>query len=284
MPGTEEEVKDPSVATEEDAAKEPVSKEAETAEDSETSDHSDAENGEKPRKKGGFQRRLERIERERDHWRDEALRNAGKHETKQEAKPAKEEESEPEPKLKDFADPDEWATKHSAWIRKETTKEVLATLANQSKADREKTEAEKVNEAWQQKKEAAREKYDDFDEVLDVPLGVDIPRAMGEAIMTSDVGPDIAYFLGQNPGEAKRIAKLSPVAQSREIGRIEAYIAELDKESDSEEEEEKPPVETKAPPPPKPVKKSGPTDRGGLSDDLPMEEWVKRRNAQLKGK
>lgn len=279
MPGTAEEVKDLSVATEDDAAKVPVAGEAETAEDSETSDHSDAENGEKPKKKGGFQRRLEKIERERDHWRDEALRNAAKPEAKQEEKKDPPKET-PKPRLKDFADPDDWADARDTWMQEQAERKILEKLDSRTKAEQDKTEAQKVNESWEQKKATAREKYDDFDEVLDAK--VDVTPAMGEAIMTSDLGADIAYFLGQNLDDARRISKLSPMAAAREIGRIEAYIAELDKESDSNEEEEKPPVESKAPPPPKPVKKSGPTDRGGLSDDLPMEEWVKRREAQLR--
>jgi len=48
---------------------------------------------------------------------------------------------------------------------------------------------------------------------------------MAQAVQASDAGPDIAYYLGSNPKEADRISRLSPILQAKEIGRIEAKIA-----------------------------------------------------------
>jgi hypothetical protein len=49
---------------------------------------------------------------------------------------------------------------------------------------------------------------------------------MAETIQASDIGPDIAYYLGSNPKEAARIAALkSPILQAKEIGKIEAKMA-----------------------------------------------------------
>ena len=47
---------------------------------------------------------------------------------------------------------------------------------------------------------------------------------MAETIKASDLGPDLAYWLGSNPKEADRISRLSPLLQAREIGKIEAKI------------------------------------------------------------
>jgi hypothetical protein len=47
---------------------------------------------------------------------------------------------------------------------------------------------------------------------------------MAETIKSSDIGPDLAYWLGSNPKEADRISRLSPLLQAREIGKIEAKI------------------------------------------------------------
>ena len=47
---------------------------------------------------------------------------------------------------------------------------------------------------------------------------------MAEAIRESDFGPDIAYYLGTNPSESNRIARLTPLSQAKEIGRIEAKL------------------------------------------------------------
>jgi hypothetical protein len=48
---------------------------------------------------------------------------------------------------------------------------------------------------------------------------------MAETIQMSDVGPDLAYYLGSNPREADRISKLTPYSQAKEIGKLEAKLA-----------------------------------------------------------
>jgi hypothetical protein len=49
---------------------------------------------------------------------------------------------------------------------------------------------------------------------------------MAETIQHSDIGPDLAYYLGSNPKDAERISRLSPFMQAKEIGRIEAKLAD----------------------------------------------------------
>lgn len=81
-------------------------------------------------------------------------------------------------------------------------------------------------EAYRDREEAAREKYDDFAQVAHNP-NLPITQAMAQAIHASDVGPEIAYYLGTNPKEAARIANLqSPILQAKELGKIEAKLAE----------------------------------------------------------
>jgi len=48
---------------------------------------------------------------------------------------------------------------------------------------------------------------------------------MAESIRASDIGPEVAYYLGANPKEAERISRLAPIMQAKEIGRIEAKLA-----------------------------------------------------------
>jgi len=79
-------------------------------------------------------------------------------------------------------------------------------------------------EAYHDREEDARNKYDDFEQVAYNP-NLRITDVMAETIQTSDVGPDVAYFLGSNPKEADRIARLPPILQAKEIGKIEARLA-----------------------------------------------------------
>ena len=48
---------------------------------------------------------------------------------------------------------------------------------------------------------------------------------MAEAIQSSDIGPELAYYLGSNPKDADRISRLTPLSQAKEIGKIEAKLA-----------------------------------------------------------
>jgi hypothetical protein len=81
-----------------------------------------------------------------------------------------------------------------------------------------------VLEAYQEREEQAREKYDDFEQVAYNPK-LPITAVMAETIQASDAGPDVAYYLGSNPKEADRISRLTPFLQAKEIGKIEAKLA-----------------------------------------------------------
>ena len=132
-------------------------------------------------------------------------------------------------------------------------------------------------EAYHDREEQAREKYDDFEQVV-YNRNLPITDVMAQTIQASEVGPDVAYYLGSNPKEADRIARLSPFLQAKEIGRIEAKIAE------------NPPVKrsTNAPPPIKPVtaKSSGApvldtTDPRSMK--MSTSEWIEaERMRQIK--
>jgi hypothetical protein len=87
-----------------------------------------------------------------------------------------------------------------------------------------KRQAEIV-EAYHDREEEVRNKYDDFDQVAYNPQ-LRVTDVMAETIRASDIGPEIAYHLGSNPKEADRIARLSPYLQAKEIGRIEAKLAD----------------------------------------------------------
>lgn len=93
-------------------------------------------------------------------------------------------------------------------------------LVARREAERAQSE---IIEAYHDKEEEARNKYDDFEQVAYNPQ-LRITNVMAETIQSSEVGPDVAYYLGSNPKEADRIAKLSPFQQAKEIGRIEAKL------------------------------------------------------------
>ena len=111
----------------------------------------------------------------------------------------------------------------------ETTEAYLDALAER-KAEELITRREaarqqsSILEAYHDRAEEARNKYDDFEQVAYNPNLI-ITDVMAQSIQYSDVGPDIAYHLGTNPKEAERISKLPPILQAQEIGKIEVKLA-----------------------------------------------------------
>ena len=80
-----------------------------------------------------------------------------------------------------------------------------------------------VLESYHDLEEEARAKYDDFEQVAYNPK-LPITNVMAETIQSSDVGPELAYYLGSNPKEADRISRMTPLSQAKEIGKIEAKL------------------------------------------------------------
>lgn len=117
------------------------------------------------------------------------------------------------PKLDQFGTPEEYAEA----LAQRKAEEILA------RKEAERTAAEH-NESFYEKEEEARAKYEDFERVAYNPR-LRITEAMAEVIRASDVGPDVLYFLGSNPKEADRIARLSPFLQAKEIGRLETKVS-----------------------------------------------------------
>ena len=97
---------------------------------------------------------------------------------------------------------------------------------------------------------------------------------MAEVIADSDIGPQLAYHLAENKDAAARIAAMSPVQAARELGKIEARLTAA---------KDAPKPVSKAPPPPPTLK----APEGEVDPDpekMPIDQWLKWRNKQLKSK
>ncbi len=112
-----------------------------------------------------------------------------------------------------FQSPNDYAE----FIRMEADK-----LVQQREAAKQQSQ---VLESYQEREEQARDKYDDFEQVAYNP-NLTITNVMAETIQHSEIGPDLAYYLGSNPKDAERISRLSPFLQAKEIGKIEAKLAD----------------------------------------------------------
>jgi hypothetical protein len=130
-------------------------------------------------------------------------------------------------------------------------------------------------EAYHDREEQARDKYQDFEQVAYNPK-LPITTVMADTIRASDVGPEVAYYLGTNVKETERIARLPPILQAKEIGKIEAKLAD------------NPPVKrsTSAPAPITPVTaRSGNNPSYDTTDprsikNMSTSEWIEAERAR----
>jgi hypothetical protein len=170
-----------------------------------------------------------------------------------------------EPKRDDFQSWDEWNEARVEWKANAVVEQRLkAERENYQRLEAERSQAEFKRQASQRLNEG-HTKYDDFAEVA-LSEEVPVTEVMADAIADSEKAVDIAYWLGKNLAEAKRIASLNPASQAREIGKIEARL-------------ESPPKTTSAPPP---LKSVGSGSASKSADQMSTEEWMAWRNKQLK--
>lgn len=137
-----------------------------------------------------------------------------------------------------------------------------------------------IEQAFHERVEAAMDKYDDFEEIAFGQGRHNVTPFMAETIKASEMGPDVAYYLGLNPEESNRIAELPPLLQAREIGKIEAKLAA------------EPPVKkaSSAPAPIAPVTARNATAPAYDTTDprstkaMSDAEWIEAENARIRRK
>lgn len=144
--------------------------------------------------------------------------------------------------------------KIKAWEEQKNAKE---------RDEKVKTEVKSKVDAFQSKVKEFQKSHDDFQEVIE---GVDdIPMSLGvqEAILESDIGPEVMYELSKNRELYERVNGLSIVAAAKEIGKIEARLAKADAPA---AEEKQPNKITKAPKPLNPVGSKGTVVKRSLAE------------------
>ena len=175
---------------------------------------------EKSHKKGGYQRKIEKLEAqlaaERTGRQELLDRLAGKPaEPKQEAKPA----DDAKPQLDKFKTYEDFVEALTSW----TVKQEAKKYAEQQVAA-EATEIEQQIEAeYQGKVDAFKAAHPDFEEVMDTD--VSIYMGVERAIKEMDTGPEVAYFLAKNPEVAAKLMEMTPLKAITEVGKIAQKLA-----------------------------------------------------------
>lgn len=219
------------------------------------------------------------AERERDYWREMAMRGN--------PQPAKAEDPPPPaaPKIPSLADFEYDESKYQAALIEFTKAEARREAEAVLKAEREREAQERVVKTWTEKAaEFAKSKPDYAEKVNDPTLPISTP--MVKVIQASEIGPEVAYHLAENRELAAEIARLPAEAAAFAIGRLEGRLLaqkEAAKASASRA------AVSQAPPPPPRIEAVEPdvrvrtTDPSG--DSLSDDEWVRmeRKRVSRKG-
>lgn len=241
------------------------------------------EHGEPKKKPGGFQRRIQKLtERQRATdarlaavEEENARLKAGLPAPKAEAQPAARPEAPDEDSFDNYSDFKKAERKYfedlADWKAKEAVRLFKEEQEERSTKAKEKEEADKVQETWATRLEAAHEAHPDLEDLLEEDLPVS--PAMEQNLKDSEVGGELLYYLASNPEECRRIAQLSPMAATRAIGRIEAALIASQKTPEPKAQEQPPKRTSSAPAPLQPLKGSGSAtkDPSKLSD----AEWLR---------
>lgn len=136
-----------------------------------------------------------------------------------------------------------------------------------------------IAQAHQARLKQAREQIPDFDKQVngDLPVTADVRDAMLE----SPLSPLLMLHFSKYPDDLQRYASLSAAQVHREIGRLESWLMTGARRPQATTGAVSAPVPSQAKPPGKPVGSSAPApDPTEQSDDLPVEEWIRRGNAR----
>ncbi len=107
---------------------------------------------------------------------------------------------------------------------KQTVAETQTGFAEQQAQTAEQQAAQVAQQIWETRYEDFKTTVPDFEDVA-FSDKVTYSPVMLNMVRGVDNGPAIAYHLGQNPAEAQRISRLSPVETVLEIGRLSERLS-----------------------------------------------------------
>lgn len=187
--------------------------------------------------------------------------------------PPQEDKPDAKPTPAQFTDAFEYAEALAEWSAENA-------LKNRDKAEAEKQKVaahDQTIKAWTGRQDAAKSALPDYEETI-ASSTVAVSDQVREAILESDVGPQLLYYLAKNPDIAEKLAGKSVNAALREIGKLEAVLSGETPSAPAK------PVQTpsKASPPISPIRATKPADSPIGSDGVfhgSFADWKAARQA-----
>ena len=228
----------------------------EAGEQAPAADDAKSEEQPKRRKAGGFQKRIKKLV-------------AQKHELKDRLKRAEQELAAlKEPPREDDFDSD--ADFIAAKVEHLTDKKLLEREASQVKSEVENLTSEAENEKLSVYNDIMRDGIERHQDYLQKVTTCPLPDHVAEAVLDTEDPAEVFYYIGSNPLEALDLANMAP-------GEVASKLQEIaGKVTGTNDNKPAPTVPMDEP------RASAPgAAETTLRDDIPMDEWIKRRNAQV---
>ena len=233
-----------------------------------------------------LEKRFSELTKQREEARKEAQREREQRESLENRLKELEERATPrpveiqenvKPQPHQFNDAFEYAEALAEW----STEQALINRDKQEAERRAQEERNKVLDGWNKRLNEAKADLPDFDDMV-ASSDVVVSDHIRDAILESDVGPQILYHLAENPELADKLNSGSPISALRQIGRLEAQF----ERKEAPVAETKPSVaRSKAPAPINPIKTgSGVVDVGVDSNGEFHGTYQQWREARKNGK
>jgi hypothetical protein len=168
-----------------------------------------------------------------------------------------------EPKASEFKDYEDYLIAKAEWrIEQRSAAKQRETVEQQSKR-----ETQEAHQRLAERIRTASDEFPDFEDVVIQDATLPVTPYMVRFMEENELGAKVLYELAKNRTELTRIAQLSPTRQIVELDALEKKLAA-------------PPKQSAAPAPIRPS--DGNASAEVDPEKLPIDQWVKWRNAQLR--
>jgi hypothetical protein len=245
--------------------------EAESDEVSEISaeDEGEGDEGRKPPGKRRFKKRIDQLQRKIGE-RDQFIREMQERFAAEQSQPQAAPQIAEAPNRESYDDYEAYVGDLAVYKANEAIQQQTAVSKQAQQARVQAQAAQQFDAVKNAALQAGVEVYPDFEAVAtneDLPL----TPTMAEAVLSSENAPHVWYYLGKNPNEAAKIARLQPMQQALAIGQLSSTVTAKASKQPSN-----------APAPKKPVNARGSAVRGP-NDKQSVKAWIEQRNKELYG-
>ena len=258
---------------------EPDEAEEETEEEGDGEEKEGEEEPAKPKRTGGFQRKIERLVRENEYL-ARRFHELTYQQQQRPQQPPQQPQQQPavaqdgRPRQDQFDSYDEYLDKLTDW-------KLEARLQQEHTAQQQRQQAAQQQErltGWQQRVGQFKNEAPDFEDVLESVDHINLTPVLQQAIMADALGPKLAYELARRPEDFARIASLDPVGALTALGEFKARLEPAKTAAPSSGVK---PV-SRAPNPIRPVGNGAGATSTVPMDQMPLGDYIRARERQIK--